>query len=58
MWLFFAVSSAFFAGITSILAKAGIKNTDSSVATALRTIVVLLFAWLMVFVAGSHTQYQ
>ena len=56
MWLFFAVGSAFFAGITSILAKAGIKNTDSSVATALRTIVVLLFAWIMVFVAGSHAR--
>lgn len=53
MWLIMAVLSAFFAGITSILAKCGIRKTDSDVATALRTIVVLLFAWIMVFVAGS-----
>lgn len=53
MWLIMAVLSAFFAGVTSILAKCGIKKTDSDVATALRTIVVLLFAWLMVFVVGS-----
>ena len=53
MWVLFAFCSAIFAGITAILAKIGIKNTDSDVATALRTIVVLLFSWLMVFVAGS-----
>ena len=53
MWLIMAASSALFAGLTSILAKCGIKNTDSDVATALRTIVVLLFAWIMVFVVGS-----
>lgn len=53
MWLFMAVLSAFFAGLTSILAKCGIKKTDSDVATALRTIVVLLFSWVMVFVVGS-----
>lgn len=53
IWLFFAVGSAFFAGITSILAKMGLKQVDSYVATALRTIVVLLFAWLMVLAAGS-----
>lgn len=53
MWLIMAIMSAFFAGITSILAKCGIKKTDSDVATALRTTVVLLFAWLMVFIVGS-----
>jgi len=53
MWLTAAVFSSVFAGLTAILAKCGIKKTDSDVATALRTIVVLLFSWLMVFVAGS-----
>ena len=53
MWILYATGSAFFAGITSILAKCGIKKTDSDVATAIRTIVVLLFSWLMVLVAGS-----
>lgn len=53
MWILYATGSAFFAGITSILAKCGIKRTDSDVATAIRTIVVLLFSWLMVLVAGS-----
>lgn len=53
MWFIMAVLSAFFAGITSILAKCGIRKTDSDVATALRTSVVLLFAWAMVFVVGS-----
>jgi bacterial/archaeal transporter family protein len=53
MWVLFALGSAFFAGVTSILAKCGIKKTDSDVATAIRTIVVLLFAWLMVGVVGS-----
>lgn len=53
MWLFVAVLSAFFAGVMSILAKCGIRKTDSDVATALRTVVVLFFAWIMVFVAGS-----
>lgn len=52
MWILLAFASAFFAGITSILAKCGIKNTDSHVATALRTIIVLIFAWLIVFVTG------
>ena len=56
MWLFFAVGSAFFAGVTAILAKCGIRKTDSTVATAIRTIVVLAFAWLMVFVVGSQDQ--
>ena len=54
MWILFAFGSAFFAGITAILAKCGIRKTDSTVATAVRTIVVLLFSWLMVFVAGSQ----
>ena len=56
MWILFAVGSAFFAGITSILAKCGIRKTDSTVATAIRTIVVLAFSWLVVFVAGSQNQ--
>lgn len=55
MWFGFAVGSAFFAGITSILAKCGIKRTDSDVATAIRTIVVLIFAWIMVVVTGTGT---
>ncbi len=54
MWLFFAVGSAFFAGLTSILAKCGIRRTDSTVAAAIRTVVVLAFSWLMVFVVGSQ----
>ncbi|MDD5953499.1 MAG: EamA family transporter [Oscillospiraceae bacterium] len=53
MWIFAACGSAFFAGITAILAKCGIRQTDSDVATALRTIVVFLFSWLMVFITGS-----
>lgn len=54
MWLVAAIFSAVFAGITSILAKCGIKKTDSDVATAVRTLVVLLFSWLMVFIVGSE----
>ena len=53
MWLIMAVLSALFAGLTTILAKCGIKNTDSDIATAVRTIVVLVFSWIMVFVVGS-----
>lgn len=53
MWIVYAFGSAFFAGVTSILAKCGIKRTDSHVATAIRTVVVLLFSWLMVWVVGS-----
>ena len=56
MWLLYAVGSSFFAGITSILAKCGIKKTDSDVATAIRTIVVLLFSWLMVLITGTSGQ--
>ncbi len=54
MWILFAFGSAIFAGLTTILSKCGIRNTDSNVATALRTIVVLLFSWLMVFVVDSQ----
>lgn len=54
MWIAFAFLSAFFAGITSILAKCGIKKTDSNVATAIRTVVVLIFSWIMVFIVGSQ----
>ena len=53
LWLLMAVLSAVFAGLTAILAKYGIRKTDSDVATALRTIVVLLFSWVMVFIVGS-----
>ena len=53
MWIFFAFASALFAGLTSILAKCGIKKTDSTVATAIRTVVVIAFSWLMVFAVGS-----
>lgn len=56
MWIAFACLSAFFAGITAILAKCGIQETDSTVATAIRTIVVLIFAWAMVFIVGSFPQ--
>ena len=56
IWLVAAILSAVFAGLTSILAKCGIKKTDSDLATALRTIVVLAFSWIMVLVVGSvHT---
>ena len=53
MWVMLAFASAFFAGVTSILAKCGIKETDSNVATAVRTVVVLVFSWVMVLLAGS-----
>ena len=56
MWILYAICSSFFAGITSILAKCGIRKTDSDVATAIRTVVVLLFSWLMVVITGSSTQ--
>lgn len=55
LWLIMAVLSALFAGLTSILAKCGIRKTDSDVATAIRTIVVLIFSWVMVFIVGSAT---
>ncbi len=53
LWIGMAVLSSVFAGLTSILAKCGIRKTDSDIATALRTIVVLLFSWVMVFIVGS-----
>ena len=53
MWLAFAFGSAFFAGLTAILAKCGIKETDSDTATAIRTGVVLIFSWLMVGIVDS-----
>lgn len=53
LWILMAVLSALFAGLTAILAKCGIRKTDSDVATALRTIVVLVFSWVMVFLVGS-----
>lgn len=55
MWLIYAFGSAFFAGITSILAKVGIKDVDSHLATAIRTIIVLIFSWIMVFLIGSQS---
>ncbi len=54
MWIIYAFGSAVFAGVTAILAKCGIKKTDSNVATAIRTVVVLIFAWLLVFAEGSE----
>ena len=59
MWIFYVIDSSFFAGITEVLAKCGIKKTDSDVATAIRTEVVLLFSWLMVLMTetwGGITQ--
>lgn len=54
MWLLFAILSAVFAALTSIFAKIGISGVDSNLATALRTMVVLIFAWVMVFVTGAQ----
>lgn len=56
MWIFYAIGSAFFAGITAVLAKCGIRKTDSDIATAVRTIVVLLFSWLLVLIMGTWTE--
>lgn len=56
MWIVFAFGSAFFAGITSVLAKCGIRKTDTTVATAIRTVVVLVLSWLMVLIVGSQDQ--
>ena len=53
MWILYAFGSAFFAGITAILAKCGIRRRDSDAATAVRTVIVLLFSWLMVLINGS-----
>ena len=54
VWVLFAFGSAVFAGLTAILAKLGIKNIDSNVATAIRTVVVLIFSWMMVLIVGSY----
>lgn len=54
MWLGLACASALFAGVTAILAKIGVKNTDSTLATAIRTAVVLAFSWLLVFITGAQ----
>lgn len=56
MWALYAFGSALFAGLTAVLAKCSIRKTDSTVATAIRTIVVLIFSWVMVFLAGSQSQ--
>ena len=56
LWLGFALGSAFFAGITAVLAKVGMKNVNSTLATAIRTVVVLVFSWWMVFLAGSQAE--
>lgn len=56
MWILAAVLSSFFAGITAVLAKCGIRKTDSDVATALRTVIVLAFSWIMVFIVGSQSE--
>lgn len=53
MWILYAFGSAFFAGFTAVLAKCGIEHTNSHLATALRTIVVLVFSWIMVGIVGS-----
>lgn len=55
MWLLFAILSSVFAALTSILAKVGINGVDSNLATAVRTAVVLVMAWLMVFITSAHT---
>ena len=56
LWLGFALGSAFFAGITAVLAKVGMKNVNSTLATAIRTVVVLIFSWWMVVLAGSQAE--
>ncbi len=58
MWILMAFCSAFFAGITSILAKIGIKNVNSTVATAIRTIIILVFSWIIVFIVGAENEIQ
>ena len=58
MWLLFAFASAFFAGLTAILAKCGVRRTDSTVATAIRTVIVLVFSWAMVFLTGAQSDIE
>ena len=55
MWILYAFGSAFFAGLTAVLAKCGIEHTNSHLATALRTIVVLIFSWIMLGIVGSFS---
>jgi transporter family protein len=55
MWIIFAILSAFFAALTAILAKMGIQNINSNVATAMRTVIVLIMSWAIVFITGKHT---
>jgi transporter family protein len=57
LWFFYASAAAIFAALTTVLAKIGLKDVDSHLATAIRTLVILLFAWMMVFIAGSHTDF-
>ena len=56
MWIVYAFSSALFSGLTAILAKIGIRDIDSNVATAIRTVIIVFFSWLVVFSIGSHTE--
>ena len=56
MWVVFALLSAVFAALTSIFAKIGIENVNSNLATAIRTVIVLVMAWLIVFATGKHQQ--
>jgi len=56
MWIIFAFLSAFFAALTSILAKIGIQNINSNLATAIRTVVVLIMSWAIVFITGKHSE--
>ena len=56
MWILFAIGSAFFAGITAILAKIGVKNVNSNVATAISTVVILIFSWIMVLITNSYQE--
>ena len=56
MWLIFAICSAVVAGLTSILAKCGLQEVDSTVATAFRTVVAMVFAWIIVLISGSYVQ--
>jgi transporter family protein len=56
MWIVYALLSAFFAALTSILAKIGIENINSNLATAIRTIVVLIMSWAVVFISGKHNE--
>ena len=55
MWIIASILSALFAGITAILSKCGVKDTNSDVATAVRTSVVLIFAWIIVLITGAYT---